>query len=182
MTKLRIFTTTFILFQYISAGKKPRWMTMLLLRYVCFKNLKIWLAESTFTHAQVKIYKHLLRFLNLYQHGHSWFKNYAIWLEKNIFDHTQRKIFKLPFTLLQSITACLKSPWLRPLLLRYSWFKNPEIWLAESNFDHIQLKIYKTSFMFLASISLCQKLSWFIIFFLRYSWFKNPASHWLRAF
>ena len=42
LTELKIFLSTFISLQFISACKKSRWLSQLLLKYCCFKKPETW--------------------------------------------------------------------------------------------------------------------------------------------
>ena len=114
-----------------SASKKLNSLTMLLLRYSWFNNLKIWLVESFFDHAKLKIYKPPFTFLksisasqksslliNSYMRN-SWSQNSAIWLAEGLFALTKLKIFKPTFIFFNLSQHGKKSHWLTSLFLRY---------------------------------------------------------------
>ena len=178
-------------------------MTLLLLRYSWFKNVKIWLAESIFDYTQLNNWKPLFTFLESvctcqktswlikFYFRYTWFRNSANWLAERLFDLTKLRNFKSIFILLQFFSTCKKSHWLIMLLRR---FKNLKICLGDCIFKHAQIKICKPSLMFPESLSASQNHSYSSsltchivgsrdlwsewskhFWYLPYSWFKRSV-------
>ena len=96
------------------------------LKYSWFKNMKIWLTESFFDNAKLKIYS-LARFWNLYLHAKNQVDSSILIydiadsdiLQSDCSWPHQIKFFeKSALTFLQSISACQKSSWLTLLAFR----------------------------------------------------------------
>ena len=127
---LKIFKSRFIFLHSIWACQKLHWVTRLFSRYTSFKNLKVWLVESSFEHDPLKIYKPPLKFLKSlslcqkYTLIHqflleiSLFKNLGMWLTEGILNYTRLKIFKIKFLSSFNLPRIQRSPLIDPVALK----------------------------------------------------------------